>query len=108
MPHNDNSLDETAVMSRVPRDDDTIIMSPLVGRLMEASVQMTHATTNALIDSITYEAAEQRATLELVREAIMEIANRPYVANPFLYLESLHPRRAEVQERMFRNGYKKG
>lgn len=109
MTHNDNShLDETVIMPRVPRADDTVIMSPLVSKLMEASIQMTHATTNALIDNLTYQEAEMRAQLELVCERVAEIANRPYIANSYLYLEALHPRREDVEERMIRNGYKKG
>lgn len=109
MTHNDNGdLDETAIMPRVQLDDDTVVMSPFVGKLMEASIQMTHATTNALIDNLTYQEAEMRARLELVCERVAEIANRPYVANSYLYLEALRPRREDVKERMIRNGYKKG
>lgn len=108
MTHNDNSLDETRIMSRVPRDDDTIIMSPVVASVLEASVRQTQSVTNALLDNLTYEAAEMRARLELVCERVAEIANRPYIANSYLYLEALHPRREDVEERMIRNGYKKG
>lgn len=109
MSHNDNNqLDETMIMSRVPHDDDTIVMSPFVGQLMEASVRQTQTVTNRLIDNITYQEAESRARLELVCERVTEIANRPYVANPFLYLEALHPTMRDVKERMARNGYTKG
>jgi hypothetical protein len=64
--------------------------------------------TNALIHNLTHQEAELRATLELVRERITQIANRPYVASPFLYLEALRPSRADIDERMTYNGYMKG
>lgn len=111
MTHNGNShldTDQTEVMPRVARDDDTIVMSPLVAQVMEASIRQTQDVTNALIDGLTYQEAELRATLALVRERIAQIANRPYVASPFLYLEALSPSHEDVQERMLRNGYTKG
>lgn len=112
MTHNDNSRlddDATQIMSRVTgSDDDTIVMSPFVAQVMEASIRQTQGVTNSLIDGLTYQEAELRARLELVCERVAEIANRPYVANSYLYIEALHPRREDVEERMFRNGYTKG
>lgn len=101
--------DDTVVMTTVTDDDQTqIMMSPLVARVMEASVAHTQSVTNALIDNLTYQEAELRARLELVCERVTQIANRPYVANPFLYLEALRPSQEDVQERMLHNGYTKG
>lgn len=106
MSHSDNShLDETEIMARVPRDDDTIVMTPFIGQLMQASVRMTQGTTNALIGNLTYQEAEMRATLELVQERVTEIANRPYIANSYLYLEAIYPRQDDVKARMIHNGY---
>lgn len=98
--------DETQIMPRV-RDDDTVVFSPFVAQVLEASVAQTQAVTNALVDNLTYQEAEARATLELIREAVAELAGRSYVVNPQLFLQALHPSHHAVLERMRYNGYRK-
>lgn len=118
MTHNDNA--ETKIMPRVPvdaktevlprvqGDDDTVVISPIIAQVMEASVRQTQDVTNALIGNLQYQEAELRATVELIREAIAEITSRPYVVNPQVYLQAMWPNKADIEARMRLNGYQKG
>lgn len=90
------------------KPDDTVVMSTFVADVLGASIAQTQGVTNALIDSLTYDAARGQATLVLVREAIAEIASRPYIVNPQQYLYAMWPSEEAIMERMIADGYKKG
>lgn len=98
-------LDKTEVMPRVPQGDDTVIIHPLVGRLMQASMDQTHAVTNQVLGNLEREVAYQKAALALVRERVAALTERPYIVNPQMYVRALWPSHEDIEQRMIEDGY---
>lgn len=66
-------------------------ISPFMAEVMTAMMSQTHATTNNLIDSLTSQLADSRATVDAIRAGVQGLFDGPYMPMPDSVLAALYP-----------------
>lgn len=78
-------------------------ISPLVANLVTAMMTASHNTTNALIDGLTEQRDKAEATVDAIREAVIQLLDGPYAPSAAAIERALWPT-AEVVDRFRRPG----
>lgn len=82
-------------------DPITIENPDLLGAIMTQMARDSAYTTNTLLDSYRTQAEQAQATLDAIRDRIIELFEQPYAPNPLTVLRALYPTN-EVRDRYLR------
>jgi hypothetical protein len=71
-------------------------ISPLMADLIGANMDALNRTTNTLIDSLSVDLAKSHATVDAIRDGVIELLSGDYMPTPAAIERALYPSAAMV------------